>query len=334
MSNHSRKKKPNLRDVAREAGVSVATVSRVLNAPDVVNVAKRERVQSVIARLGFVRNAAARSINSGRTKIFGALVPTLDSDIFALTLDAMEKQLAELGMSLVVATTNDDPEIETRKAEELLEIGVEGLFLSGISHEDALLDLIQRTRTPAIAMSFFDPDYQLPTIGYDNTRAARQALEHLCALGHRKIAMIHGPIETNDRTRARVEATYGQDVAVSYFETNLSVEGGCDATLKSLDGGELCDAYLCASDVLAYGVLSTLQRNGIEVPKDVAVMGIHDLPHSSVTYPTLSTIRLPAHEMGTRAAKALFEWAEKDIRPEPLRLPTELKERESTKLRG
>ncbi|MGH1576578.1 LacI family DNA-binding transcriptional regulator [Planktotalea sp.] len=334
MNNQPRKKKPNLRDVAREAGVSVATVSRVLNTPDVVNAEKRQIVQAVIERLGFVRSAAARSINSGRTKIFGALVPTLDSDIFALTLDALEKQLAGLGMSLVVATTNDDPELETRKAEELLNIGVEGLFLSGVSHDEELLKLIERTRTPTLAMSYFDPQYRLPTIGYDNALAARQALEHLIELGHRNIAMVHGPTSNNDRTRARVEGTFAQGVDVSYFETELSAEGGSTATRKSLKTGDPYDAYLCASDVLAFGVLSALSREGIKVPNDVSVIGIHDLPSSSVTFPTLSTIRLPVQKMGICAANALFEWAEKDVRPESICLPTELKARESTQRRS
>ena len=105
MGKHPGKKRANLRDVARAAGVSVATASRVLNTPGVVHADTRERVQAKIAELGFVRSSAARAINSGRSKILGALIPTIDSDIFAQTIDAIESQLDEHGFSLVVATT-------------------------------------------------------------------------------------------------------------------------------------------------------------------------------------------------------------------------------------
>lgn len=330
MALKQRKRKSNLRDVAREAGVSVATVSRVLNAPDIVNAKTRARVEAVIANLGFVRSAAARNINTGRSKIIGALVPTLDSDIFALTLDAMESSLTEYGLSLVVATTDDDADIELEKARALLDIGVEGLIISGVTHNDALHALIRRTQVPTIAISYYDSDYHLPTIGYDNRNAAHQAFEHLVSLGHQKIALVHGPAAVNDRTRKRMEAAKDFDVDVSHFETELSVKGGNDITTAILEQNQHFDAFLCLSDVLAFGVMFALQRFGLHVPLDTSVMGIHDLPSSSVTYPALTTIRLPAQDMGRQAARAIAGWVENDVRPNSICLPTEQKIREST----
>ena len=332
MAPRQRKKRANLRDVARKAEVSVATVSRVLNSPEIVQQETRERVEAAIAELNFVPSAAARAINSGRSKIVGALVPTLDSDIFAQTIDVMENRLGDFGISLVVATTNDDRHIEARKAQELLDIGVEGLFLSGITHNDALHALIERTRVPTIAMSYFDQDYHLPTIGYDNFEAGRIALEHLLELGHQSIAVVHGPSHDNDRTRQRLAgiSSLGDKLALKFFETELDVRGGCRATIMSLEEDETFDAYLCVTDVLAYGVIFELQRQGLSVPSDASVMGLHDLPSSQMTNPRLSTVRLPVPEMGNGAAEALANWIENDERPSSVCYPSKLVAREST----
>jgi LacI family transcriptional regulator len=326
------KKRANLRDVAHAAGVSVATVSRVLNSPEVVNKDTREKVEAAIDQLSFHPSAAARAINSGRTKIIGALIPTLDNDIFALTIDAIENRLGDFGFSLVVATTGEDPDTEVRRAKELLDIGAEGLFLPGVTHGEELYALLDRTRVPAVVISYYDPDFRYPTIGYDNREAARLALGHLLDLGHRKIAVVHGPTEHNDRTRARLEgaATELEDVSVTCFETELSAAGGCSVIGEVLGEGSTFDAFLCVSDVLSFGVISELQRNGFAVPQDFSVMGIHDLPNAEVFHPRLSTVRLPAREMGRSAAEALAHWVEKGEEPLPVCFPSSLARREST----
>ncbi|MEM7471476.1 MAG: LacI family DNA-binding transcriptional regulator [Pseudomonadota bacterium] len=329
------KKRANLRDVASKAGVSVATVSRVLNTPDIVQKKTRARVEHAIAALNFHPSAAARAINSGRTRIIGALVPTLDNDIFAQTLDAIEQRLRDFGFSLVVATTAEDPEVEASRAKELIDIGVEGLILSGTSHSSALVALLERTRVQAVAISYFDPTYRYPTIGYDNLDAARLAMDHLVGLGHRRIAVIHSPAAHNDRTRARIHGatTPREDVTTACFEAALSVAGGCAIVDHILRETPLFDAFLCTTDVLAYGVMFELQRRGFNVPGDVSVMGLHDLPSAREMVPRLSTVRLPARQMGRRAAEALAQWVEDDVKPEPQCFACALKDRESTQAR-
>lgn len=324
------KKRANLRDVARVAGVSVATVSRVMNTPDVVQKDTRERVEQAITQLGFHPSAAARAINTGRTKIIGALIPTLDSDIFAITVEAIENRLGEFGFSLVVATTDEDPAKEARRAKELLDIGAEGLFVTGVEHDDALFSLVERTNIPTVAISYYDPEFVFPTIGYDNRRAANIALEHLLDLGHRHIAVVHGPVQNNDRTRERVAgtATPRDDVVLSFHETDLTVNGGAGIAGKTME--QRVDAFLCMSDVQAFGIMFELQRMGLAVPKDVSVMGLHDLPSAKSMYPRLSTIHLPAQEMGHAAAEGLANWVENETRPPPICFPSQLIAREST----
>ncbi|WP_422051009.1 LacI family DNA-binding transcriptional regulator [Shimia sp.] len=327
----SHKKRANLRDVAREAGVSVATVSRVLNTPDLVQEATRSRVQRVIDDLGFVRSAAARAINSGRTQILGALVPTLDNDIFAITLNAMENRLVELGFSLVVATTDEDPEKEARKAKELLDNGVEGLVLTGKSHTKALFDMLERRDVPALVISCFDPEYSLPTIGYDNHKAAALAYQHLRSSGHENIAVVHGPTAFNDRTQARLAAIAELQGGTlrNALETELSVAGGAQAVRELLSQPNEYDAILCLSDVIAFGALNALHRAGKSVPKDISVMGIQDLPASAETYPRLTTVHLPVQQMGRQAAEGIANWVVDQRPPAPTEVQSRLIERET-----
>ena len=140
----AQRKRANLRDVAAAAQVSVATVSRVMNAPETVAEKTRARVEQAMQELRWLPSAAARAINSGRTRFVGALVPTLEHDIFARVLAGLERQLASHRLSLVVATTDDDPRIEAEKAQGLIDIGAEGLMVSGMTHTPEFFGLIER----------------------------------------------------------------------------------------------------------------------------------------------------------------------------------------------
>lgn len=332
MTDQNGKKRVNLRDVAKAADVSVATVSRVLNSPGAVTEKTRNRVQEVIDQLNFVPSAAARAINSGRTRFVGALVPTLDNAIFARFLAALERALAARQLSLVVATTSSDQAIEAEKAKGLLDIGAEGLILSGITHSAELEALIEHTRVPTIATSYFDGTCNLPTIGYDNAAAAQIALGHLHDLGHRRIAVVHGPAQNNDRTQDRIRGlnAFGQGTQLSWFQASIGLQGGVDAARSILSGGPMPEAILCLSDVLAMGLLFGLQGQGIDVPEDVSLMGIDDLPWSAVSVPPLSTVHLPVQRMGEQAASALADWVEHQNRPESALLHAHLVARSST----
>ena len=335
MSRRNGKKRSNLRDVAHVAGVSVATVSRVLNAPSLVRAQTREQVEQAIAELNFIPSAAARAINSGHSRIFGALIPTLDNDIFAQTINGMEARLADFGYSLVVATTGEDPEAEARKARELLDIGVEGLFLTGVSHHPDLDKTIARFQVPAVVSSYYDPHYHLPTVGYDNFEAARLALKHLADLGHRDIAVVHGPVEHNDRTQARLAGikAFGNGPHLSFYPTELTVEGGGAVVDLACRHRPKLDGFLCASDVQALGVLFELQRRGIPVPDKMSVVGMQDLPIAKMTSPGLTTVSLPTDQMGRRAAETLCGWINSEEPPESYCFAIELVVRGSTRKR-
>ncbi len=332
MMSLSPSKRANLRDVARAADVSVATVSRVLNTPEKVRKETRKRVEEQIRLLRFVPSAAARAFSTGRTRVVGALVPTLDNAVFARVLENLENGLARRGLALVVATTDDDPIVEAEKAQQLVNIGAEGMVVTGITHNKAFTKLLDRAELPVVAISYYDPSYHIPTIGYDNRESARLAMDHLCASGHRKIAVLHGPLHFSDRTRSRVDAIGAMktDAELHFFHTDVSIEGGVRAVQQMLSAPVEFDACLCATDVIATGVLFELQRQNIKVPDDISLMGLDDLPISSFTNPTLTSVRAPVQQMGLQAADALADWIETGSRPQAICLPVTLQARQST----
>lgn len=333
MTVRSSRKRANLRDVARAAGVSVATVSRVLNSPSLVSEDTKSRVRSAIDTLHFVPSAAARAINSGRTRMVGALVPTLDNAIFARFLSALEEGLGDYGLSLVVATTDGNVDTEATKAERLVDIGGEALIVSGVSHSAAFDELVRRTRLPTVATSYFDVGYHLPTIGYDNAAAASLALHHLISAGHREVAVLHGPTDRNDRTRARLKGLRDAagEVKLHFFAAEITMEGGGEATRAYLASRLGCTALLCLSDVLAISALFELRRHCIDVPRQLSVIGVDDLPASAHTVPRLTTVRLPVSRMGRETAIAVGEWIERQTIPGSRLLDCNLVIRDSTR---
>lgn len=304
-----RKGRATIIDVGRVAGVSDATVSRALNKPDTVSKAARQRIDEAIIETGYVPNTLARAMVSGRAFTVGALVPTLDHSIFSKFLNTLEDELSKSGYSLVVAVTGGDPVREVEKAKKLLAMGVEGLVVSGLSHNAELVDQAQRFKIPLVATSYFETDSLLPTIGYDNEKAAQMAANHLISLGHHTIAVLHGPIQNNDRTRSRLRGLkkIKSRVLFEFIETTLDYSGGSEAVLKISDGAS---AVLCLSDILAMGALFKFQDQGVRVPNDISLMGFDDMAPSEFLSPALTTLKLPISQMGRATAFAICHYLE------------------------
>ena len=332
MTRTSARKRTNLRDVAAHAGVSVATVSRVLNAPKSVAPKTRARVESSIDALRFVPSAAARAINRGSSGFVAALIPTIDNAIYARVIDGLEAGLADQELALMVAQTGDDAEAELTRARQLVHLGAEALIVVGADHAPGLYDLMDRAQIPVVAVSHFDANAPIPTIGYDNHSAALQAAEHLEQLGHTRVAVLHGPVSTNDRMRIRKQALMGrQDTArFRFFEVPISVEGGHTGTARLLDAAHDVTAVLCFSDVIAMGALNALHGAGISVPQDMSLMGMEDLPAAQYTHPPLTSVSLSVEDMGVRAASAVSQWLRDGTQPAPLRLGSRVIARKTT----
>ncbi len=307
------KKLGRIRDVARETGLSTATVSRVMNGATNVSQATRERVLNASLRLNYLPNPAARALSTSRSKTIAAIVPTIEYSIFAKYLTSIEQVLADRDYSLVIALSSFDETEELVAARKLLGMGAEAFILSGTEHSEVLVDLLDRRSVPYAYTSVWDSACAVPTIGYDNAALAKAAISFLYRNGHRRISVIHGPLHNNDRTRARKDgalAARRRDLQLDFLESELSVGGGKQAMKSVLDSQNDSTAVLCFSDVLALGSYFAIQERNLKIPDDISVMGFDNMDWSADVTPALTTIDLPAGEMGKCVAQQLMDHLE------------------------
>ncbi|PWG64528.1 LacI family DNA-binding transcriptional regulator [Sediminicurvatus halobius] len=303
-----------LADVARHAGVSTASVSRVLNAPERVSDDVRRRVERAVAELGYIPSGAARALASRETRAMGALVPTLNNAIFASGINSLQRRLGQLGYALLVASCEYDLDEELQQARTLLAHGVEGLMVVGSAHAPELDRLVGQRGVPLVRCWTYDPDDEVACIGFDNRAAARGVAEYLLDLGHRRIGMIAGIRRGNDRAQARVDgvrqalAARGLELpAKRLVESRYDVAEGRQALRYLMAAPERPTAVICGNDVLAQGALFECQAEGLAVPGSLSITGFDDLKISAQLVPPLTTVRVPSAEMGERAADYLVE---------------------------
>ncbi len=301
-------------DVARLAGCAPATVSRAVNNPDKVAPEMRSRIQRAMLELGYVRNHAARALRSQRSHMVGVLIPTLDYALYARLVSAAGSQLSVAGISTLIATFDYDLEAELREARLLLERGAEALILVGDCHRPELYGVLQQFNVPFVNTYTYDPKSIHPTAGFDNSASAAIIAQHLVHLGHSNICVISGITEDNDRTTRRLEgireelARHGIPLPASrVIESPYSISDGkkACALLLSRDGPQPT-AIVCGNDVLALGALIECSAQGLEVPGDISVVGFDNLEFAMHSNPPLTTIDVPARDMGIAAAEFIL----------------------------
>lgn len=302
---------PTLQDIATAAGVSTATVSRVLNRPDAVRPVLRARVEAQIDLLGYVRHGAARALASSRTMTVGAIIPTLESAIFASGINAVENRLDQDGYTLLLAVTNYDRAHEYRQVRTLIERGVDGMILVGQDHAPETFELLARQRCPFILTWTYASGSRYPCVGFDNVAAARGIADHLLDLGHLRLGIIAGITAGNDRARERVSGigkaldARGLAVAPAHLIEQPYDVGAGRAGFRALmaqPADERPTAICCGNDVLAVGAVLEAQAMGLRVPDDVSIAGFDDLPMAEHLPPGLTTVRVPSRRMGRYAA--------------------------------
>jgi LacI family transcriptional regulator len=316
---------PTLDDVARAAGVSTATVSRCLNAPDRLRAETRVRVESAIAALGYTPHFGGRALASNRTDTVGVVIPTMENAIFARGVQAMEEALAAAGATLLIASSGYDPSRERRQVAAMLSRGVDGLILIGAARPEETYALIARRGAPCVLAWTLDPTAPHPCVGFDNRAAARSMAERVLAVGHRRIAMIAGLTRWNDRAAERVAgvraALAAAGIAAPVVEAAYTLDAGAAAFDALLDADPRLTAVICGNDVLAVGALRAARRRGLAAPGDVSVTGFDDIDLAEVAEPGLTTVRVPHGAMGAAAAAALL--ALRDGRSGPALSPFE-----------
>ncbi len=327
---------PTLEDVAREAGVSTATVSRCLNAPERVAEATRTRIEAVVATLGYSPNFGARALVARRTDTFGAVIPTMDGAVFARGLQAFQETLMERGATLLVASSSYDPDVEEREIRTLIARGADGLLLIGTDRSAAARRLLARRDVPTVIAWAWSASMRGSCVGFDNAAGSRALAQRGIALGHSRIAYVSARRRGNDRARARVEgarralAEHGLDPdAMPVVETVYSIHAGGDAFESVMAMEPRPTLVMCGNDVLAAGAVKRARALGLRVPEDVSVTGFDDIELATVVEPALTTVHVPHREMGRRAAELLLARVGGATRHSRVRLDTRIVERDS-----
>ncbi|WP_233837380.1 LacI family DNA-binding transcriptional regulator [Paraburkholderia sp. ZP32-5] len=307
----------SLNDVARAAGCSASTVSRVLRTPHVVRDEVAQRVLAAVRKLGYTPNNAARALRSRRSRMIGAVLPTLEHAIYARLANALETQLATEGYSLIVTTSGFDAHKELEQTQLMIERGAEGVVLVGDAHERALYEFLSLRNVPYINTYVYTPQATHPCVGFDNNRTARQVTEYLLSLGHTEIAMLTGVRKDNDRVRARIEGVeetlreHGLTIAQErIIEGPYSITAGRNGMRKLLNLSVRPEAVICTSDILAFGCLAECMAAKIEVPRELSITGFDDLDFAAHLNPPLTTMQVPAAEMGAQAGRFLVDMLE------------------------
>jgi LacI family transcriptional regulator, repressor for deo operon, udp, cdd, tsx, nupC, and nupG len=308
-------KRARLADIAAQAGVSEATVSRVLNGRPGVGAQTSQAVLTALDVLGYERPARLRQRRAG---LVGLVVPELDNPIFPAFAQVIETTCAQHGYTPVLCTQTPGGVGEDEYVEMLLDRGVSGIvFVSGlhsdVSNDVARYQKLTGRRLPIVFVNGYLPDVEAPFVSADDTVAVELAVQHLRSLGHRRLGFANGP-DRYTPVRRRLSAVEAclrsrelvRDGVEGVVEQALfSVEGGHAAAVRLLDRG--VTGIVCGSDLMALGAIRAVRQRGLEVPRDISVVGYDDSPLVAFTDPPLTTVRQPVHAMGLAAVRALID---------------------------
>lgn len=294
------------------AGVSGATVSRALNRTGPVSDTIRRRIEDVVIELGYVPNGAARALASQQSRAVGVILPTLENPNFAITAEAAQRHLIDSGYNFSVASTGYDPEREADHIRSQVAHGVDGLILVGAQREASIVNFLKSRHIPYV-VTWTLADDDTPSVGFDNAETARKLALHLLDLGHRQIGVIAGLTNNNDRAAARLEgirrALGERGLALPQellIERPYRIAEGQLALRALMASSPRPTAVVCGNDQLAFGALIECGRQGIDVPREVSIAGFDDLEFAGQIVPALTTIHVPAEEIGLRAAEYLL----------------------------
>lgn len=298
-------------DIARAVGVSGATVSRALNGTGPVAPDVRSRIEAAASRLGYVAQGGTRLSNARNLRVIGAIIPHLENTSFAAGAEGMQQKLREAGYGFVLASSGYDRESERDKVRAMVAHGVVGMMLVGAEHDPETLRFLQDRHIPYVVTWALTE--AMPCVGFDNAEAAGRIATHLLDLGHTRIGAIAGITRDNDRARGRLEGmrrtlakrglTLGQEALI---ERPYRIVEGQLAMRALLSAPQPPTAVYCGNDLLAFGALIECARQGVRVPQDLSVAGFDDLDFASQIRPALTTLHVPAREIGERAAEYLL----------------------------
>ena len=309
-------KTPDIRTVAALAKVSIATVSRTINRSPAVSERLTKRVWQAIEQLNYFPNTHARSLVSGRSRIFGIIVENITNPFFPELISNFEEIAVAHGYEILVSSTNGDPAVLTNCVRRMLERKVEGVAVLSFGAEEPVLDQLVHRDIPMVLAEFHLDDPKVSTILLDYSTGIHEAVNHLVELGHSRIAFLAGPHKLHSAI------TRENDFRAAMEDVDLPIQKKwvieCDHTLKGGVAGfaqlqtlsTRPSAILCSNDMTAIGVLRAAYMEGLRVPDDVSVIGLDDIDFAEFTLPPLTTIRLSRADLARSAFEALRQQAE------------------------
>jgi len=299
--------------VAARAGVSIATVSRALNGSQSVREETRQAVLKAVAELNFVFNSAARALSTRRFQAIGMIVPSLGNDVFVRAVSSFQRVFRQAGYQVVLASAEYDIDTEAQEASFLMRRGIDGLMLVGGIHHPDIFEAADRHGVPIVQSFVLGSDRH--SVGFDNKAATMHATRYLIGLGHRRIAVVTGTRHNNDRAGPRAEGVraalldIGVDLSPAHdIIVSSGVVAGRDAMRQfmSLPEAVRPTAVICGTDEIALGIISEATEHGLNVPRDLSVIGFNDSNFASVISPTLTTLRVDAERIGHVGAETLL----------------------------
>ncbi len=333
-----------IRDVAEQAAVSLGTASNVLNRPDRVAPATRERVLEVIERLGFVRSSAAHQMRSGNSQCFGAVVLDAANPFATETVRGLEDVVHEHGCAVYLCSTDGSPDREARYLRLLEEQRVQGILITPATRSIRHLQTLRDRGTLVVLLDRRSADGDLCSVSVDHAHGGELAARHLFELGHRRISFINGPLHLSQcaerrrgMRRAAREAGFDPDESIVEYTIDPitafeQAELNVDALLAIEDRPT---AVVCVNDQVAFTVLRALAQRRVRVPRDISVVGYDDVEFAAMLTPALTSIRQPKYEVGRAAAQLLLaETMDPNHRHDDIRFEPELIERQSTTARA
>ena len=328
-----------LADVASQAGVSKMTVSKVINKKPGISETTRQRVMQAVDELGYTVHASARALAGGRTSTLGVVVSSLDSQYFSELMRGADMTARDAGLELLISTTRASH--EHRNIGRLAHGLVDGLLMvfpaSLAPYERSLRTLNLPVVVIAPGLQEATEQQHFPSVDADHYSGARQAMQHLLSLGHRRIAFIGGPPHlTPSRERLRgyreglLTASIAPDAALQ-VTSDFSQRSGFQAARKLLALAEPPTAIFAVNDVSAFGAIEAIKDAGLRVPDDISVIGFDNIPQASQVFPALTTIEQPLLEMGAAGTRQLLNLIQGvGAVTDRLIVPTELIVRAST----
>ncbi|MFJ8848772.1 LacI family DNA-binding transcriptional regulator [Streptomyces sp. NPDC102437] len=324
----------SIKDVAAQAGVSVATVSRVLNSHPSVSPDARTRVLAAVDVLGYRPNAVARSLRTDQTRTLGLVISDVLNPYFTELARFVEEEARALGYSVIIGNADERPQLQDHHVRTLLDRRIDGLLVSPADGDSPLMTEVARAGTPMVFVDRWMPGVDVPVVRADGRHAIRDLVAHLYALGRRRLAIIAGPAATttgDERVEAFREALRAHELGlpeVYIGQGDFQADSGRRVTERFLALPEPPEIVFAADNLMALGALDAIRAAGLRVPQDIGLAAFDDIPWFVHTDPPITAIAQPTGELGRAAVRALVDIVE-GRSPQSVTLPARLVVRRS-----